>query len=563
MTPAKKTTSTTKAAVPAKAAAPAKTAAPAKARARKATPAQWTDQVPGEPHSLATSPDRDTAPLGAHVSVAGGTPQAALRSREIGASAAQIFTKQANRWAERDVDADEAAGFREAFAATAVRWTCAHDSYLINLASPDPALRARSIESFRAELRRCHALGLNALVSHPGNYMDERNAGIARNADAIIEALEAEPGPTRLLMELTAGQGTVLGGTFEEMVSLLERLPTSLRPRVGVCLDTAHIWAAGYDLATDYDGVWARFGDTLGFHELGCLHLNDSKAALGSHLDRHELIGEGTIGAEAFCRIMTDERLAHVPRIIETPKGDLPAATDSTMLSRLRGFALGAVATLALVALSGLATAAAPTFPGVSPRLHAQAPVSAPRTPERHVSVRNPRWAVTVDALAPTTWGDGNGIAPTVSGGLGAAFGLHWRRAVSSAVRLGFTGRVSTAALTLERGAESWSGGRQQQLDLAALMTWSVHRTVALEAALGAAVLGGPDDVVPFADASSLTPMAEVGLIVPLGNQTLARRPLALTARSQWLRVGGRRLDDPIREASFAQRLALGVRVGG
>ena len=108
---------------------------------------------------------------------------------------------------------------------------------------------------------------------------------------------------------------------------------------MGVCLDTAHIWAAGYDLVTDYDGVWARFGDILGFERLGCLHLNDSKAALGSHLDRHELIGEGTIGEEAFRRIMTDERLDHVPRIIETPKGDTPAATDARMLNLLRAFA--------------------------------------------------------------------------------------------------------------------------------------------------------------------------------------------------------------------------------
>jgi len=306
---------------------------------KKVTPAKWTDHEIGQPHPLATSPASDRAPLGAHVSVAGGTPEAALRVLEIGASAAQIFTKQANRWAEREVDTAEAHAFREAFARTPSRWICAHDSYLINLASPDPELRARSIESFRAELRRCHALGLDALVSHPGNFMDERSSGLSRNVDGIVQALELEPGPTRLLMELTAGQGTVLGGTFDEMAELLSRIPSSLASRVGVCLDTAHIWPAGYDLVNDYDGVWSRFGDTIGFETLGCLHLNDSKAALGSHLDRHELIGEGTIGADAFRRIMTDERLAHVPRIIETPKGDLPAAADARMLSLLRSFA--------------------------------------------------------------------------------------------------------------------------------------------------------------------------------------------------------------------------------
>lgn len=283
---------------------------------------------------------RDRGPLGAHVSVAGGTWEAAARATEISATAIQIFSKQPNRWVEREVADEEAARFRSAIAQTTVRWTCAHDSYLINLASPDAELRARSLASFCAELRRCDTLGLDALVSHPGNYIDDRESGIARNADAITAALEATPGSTRLLMELTAGQGTVLGSTFEEMASLLARIPAALRTRVGVCLDTAHVWAAGYDLVADYDGMWNRFGDTLGFDALGCLHLNDSKAKLGSHLDRHELIAEGAIGAEPFRRIMTDARLAHVPKILETPKGDAPAVTDGHMLFLLRQYAL-------------------------------------------------------------------------------------------------------------------------------------------------------------------------------------------------------------------------------
>lgn len=281
---------------------------------------------------------RDVAPLGAHVSIAGGTWEAAARAREISATGAQVFTKQANRWAEREIETEEAQRFRAAMAETHVRWICAHDSYLINLASPDADLRARSVDSFRAELRRCHALGLDAVVSHPGNFMDDRASGIARNAEGIVQALEAEVGSTKLLMELTAGQGTVLGSTFEEMADLLSRIPAPLRGRVGVCLDTAHVWAAGYDLVNDYDGVWQRFGDVIGFEQLGCLHLNDSKANLGSHLDRHELIGEGAIGGDVFHRIMTDARMAHVPRIIETPKGDTPAELDGRMLRTLRGF---------------------------------------------------------------------------------------------------------------------------------------------------------------------------------------------------------------------------------
>ena len=284
---------------------------------------------------------RDRGPLGAHVSVAGGTWESAARAREISATSSQIFTKQANRWIEREIELEEATRYGAAMKETTVQWTCAHDSYLINLASPDADLRARSLESFRAELRRCHALGLHALVSHPGNFIDDRASGLARNADAITAALEAEQGPTVLLMELTAGQGTVLGSTFDEMADLLSRIPAALRTRVGVCLDTAHVWAAGYDLVTDYDGVIAQFDDKIGLAQLGCLHLNDSKAKLGSHLDRHELIAEGTIGGDVFRRIMTDDRLATIPKVLETPKGDTPAETDGRMLRLLRSYAAG------------------------------------------------------------------------------------------------------------------------------------------------------------------------------------------------------------------------------
>jgi len=325
---------------------------PAKNTAKKATTqtAKTSTKKPASPKAPAIDapivvdagdPSKDRAPLGAHVSIAGGTWESAARAREISATGTQIFTKQANRWVERDVDADEASRYASAMRETVATWSCSHDSYLINLASPDVDLRARSIESFRAELRRCHALELDALVSHPGNFMDDRASGMARNADAITMALEAEHGPTRLLMELTAGQGTVLGSTFEEMAELLARIPAPLRTRVGVCLDTAHVWAAGYDLVTDYDGVIAKFDDIVGLERLGCLHLNDSKAKLASHLDRHELIGEGTIGGDVFRRIMTDDRLVTIPKIIETPKGDAPAATDGRMLRLLRSYAAG------------------------------------------------------------------------------------------------------------------------------------------------------------------------------------------------------------------------------
>jgi len=279
--------------------------------------------------------------LGAHTSIAGGTHEAPPRAKAIGATAMQIFTKMANRWAERECETPELEAFRAAVAATDLSALNAHDSYLINLASPDPVLRARSIESFVCELRRCEALGLGALVSHPGNFMDDRASGLARNADAIVEALSRVPGKVRLLLETTAGSGTALGATFEELAVIIARVPARMRRRVGVCIDTAHIFAAGYDIARDYDAVIARFDETLGLEQLGAMHLNDSKAPLGSRRDRHVLIGEGAIGELAFRRIMTDARLAEVPKLIETPKLDDAVKTDRRMLRRLRRFAAG------------------------------------------------------------------------------------------------------------------------------------------------------------------------------------------------------------------------------
>lgn len=276
--------------------------------------------------------------LGAHVSIAGGTHEAPPRARAIGATAMQLFTKQANRWAERSIENEEAGAFRGALGETEVAITCSHDSYLINLASPDPALRARSLESFVRELERCEALGIEYLVSHPGNFMDERESGIARNAEAIAAGLERAPGRTMLLMETTAGSGTVIGSTFEELAQLLSLIPAPLRTRVGVCADTAHIFAAGYDLVHDYDGVWARFDDVIGLDRLRVMHLNDSKVPFGSRKDRHELIAEGAIGEAPFRRIMTDERFANVAKVLETPKLDDAEATDRRMLERLRSY---------------------------------------------------------------------------------------------------------------------------------------------------------------------------------------------------------------------------------
>ena len=278
--------------------------------------------------------------LGAHVSIAGGTHEAPRRARAIGATAMQIFTKMANRWAERACEYDECSAFHAALQATRVRETVSHDSYLINLASPDGALRRQSIESFVAELARCDALGLTYLVSHPGNYIDDRSSGIRRNADAITEALSRVPGHTILCMEITSGSGTAIGSSFEDLAALIEAVPEPMRSRIGVCVDTCHAYSAGYDLVNEYEEVWRRFEDVLGRERLKVLHLNDSKTPFNSRRDRHELIGEGSLGERAFLQIMNDERVARVPKVIETPKGTDPTATDARMLARLRGYVL-------------------------------------------------------------------------------------------------------------------------------------------------------------------------------------------------------------------------------
>ncbi len=280
-----------------------------------------------------------TDELGAHVSTAGGVPRAPARAAELDAARMQVFTKQPNRWAEPELDEDAAAAFREERRRHAIAAVAAHDSYLINLASPDAALRARSLTSFLSELRRCVALGIEHLVTHPGNATDgDRQAALARNAEAIESALEEVGGGTQVLLETTAGAGSVLGASFEELAALRDRIRPELRDRVGICLDTCHVWAAGYDLAGDYDGVVARFDDVLGLETLRLFHLNDSVGALGSRRDRHAGIAEGALGETPFRRLVTDVRFLHVPKLLETPKGDDPVAADRRNLARLRRY---------------------------------------------------------------------------------------------------------------------------------------------------------------------------------------------------------------------------------
>jgi deoxyribonuclease-4 len=277
--------------------------------------------------------------LGAHVSTQGGVARAPARGVAIGATAIQIFTKTPNQWREPVLEDAAVAAFRAALASSGIRAVVSHDSYLINLASPDEALRDRSIAAFTGELTRCRALGIPWVVSHPGNYIDDRAAGLDRNARGYAECLAAVPGSVGVLIEGTAGAGTALGSTFEELRALRDALPAAVRRRVAFCLDTAHLQAVGYEVAAAPEGVWERFDREIGLDLLKCLHLNDSKAPAGSHRDRHQSIGEGTIGPEAFRSIMRNPRFARLIKIIETPKGDDPVRNDRRMLRRLRAYA--------------------------------------------------------------------------------------------------------------------------------------------------------------------------------------------------------------------------------
>ncbi len=279
-----------------------------------------------------------TDELGAHVSSAGGVQHAPERARAIDSVVLQLFTKQPSRWAEPTLDEATVEAFKEARVEHGISVAGAHDSYLINLSSPDPALWRRSQRSFEAELRRCAALELDFLVTHPGNATDgDIDEGLRRNARGVTESLERVEGPTQVLLELTAGSGTTVGASFENLRTIIDEIPASLRKRVGVCVDTCHAYSAGYDLVARYDEVWEHFHEIVGLPRLGLLHLNDSKHPFDSRKDRHEGIGEGTLGLEPFRRIVNDERLAGVPKVLETPKGDDVVIADLRNLGVLRG----------------------------------------------------------------------------------------------------------------------------------------------------------------------------------------------------------------------------------
>ena len=260
--------------------------------------------------------------LGAHVSVAGGLPRAVERAVLQGCEAFQIFTRNASRWTGRTLSPEEIREFRRRVEAAGQDPVVSHAGYLINLATRNPALRRQSLDAMGDELDRAEALGLLGVVVHPGASTGSTEAeGLESIASGLLELLgKRRRGKTLVILEHTAGQGTALGATFEHLATILTKMRG--HRRVGVCLDTCHLLASGYDIVTPdgYADTFRQFERTVGLDRLKVLHLNDSRKPRGSRVDRHEHIGQGCLGLDPFRRIVNDPRFAGLPMLLETPK---------------------------------------------------------------------------------------------------------------------------------------------------------------------------------------------------------------------------------------------------
>ncbi len=275
--------------------------------------------------------------LGAHMSIAGGVGNALLDGKKVDCDAIQIFTKSSRQWAAKPYTKEEIEQFKVNRKDTGISTVIAHDSYLLNLGSPDTALRNRSVGAFIDELERCETLGVSNLVAHPGAHVGAGElAGIKTIAKSLDEVHTACPGyNVKITLEITAGQGSNLGYRFEQIRSIIDATKQSERLRV--CFDTEHAFAAGYDIRTKdgYERTFTEFDAAIGIKLLAAFHLNDSKKDFNSRVDRHENIGKGFIGVEAFRLLMNDKRFWGLPMCLETPKGpDLKEDRENLTLLR-------------------------------------------------------------------------------------------------------------------------------------------------------------------------------------------------------------------------------------
>jgi len=275
--------------------------------------------------------------LGAHVSAAGGAHKIFQRGAELGCEALQLFTRAPSQWKAKPLGTEEIALFQAQRAAHGGLPVIAHDIYLNNLAAEDDKIRKRSILTMVEELERCHLLGVDGLVCHLGSHPGGPGPGIRRYASAIKTILRrTESTPTPILLETCAGQGNCLGHRLEHLAEVIRR--NDNHPRLGVCVDTCHIFVAGYDLRSrpQYEAFWESFDSLLGISRLRALHLNDSKKPLGSRVDRHDHIGEGEIGEATFAFLLSDPRFQGLPAVIETPELQTMAKVNIERLKSLR-----------------------------------------------------------------------------------------------------------------------------------------------------------------------------------------------------------------------------------
>ncbi|MFH5832451.1 deoxyribonuclease IV [Halalkalibaculum sp. DA384] len=260
--------------------------------------------------------------VGAHVSAAGGVENAPGRAEDIGAKAFALFTKNQRRWKSKPLSDENIAGFKEQVAALgfSMDYIIPHDSYLINLGHPEQDQLQKSRNAFLDEMKRCEQLGIKLLNFHPGSHLDKITPAecLQKNAESVNWVLDQTDGVTAVF-ENTAGQGTNMGFKFEQLAEMIDQVED--KERVGVCIDTCHAFAAGYDIRTreGLNKTFDEFDETVGLQYLKAMHLNDSKKELGSRVDRHESLGDGEIGVDAFRLIMQDERFDEIPLILETP----------------------------------------------------------------------------------------------------------------------------------------------------------------------------------------------------------------------------------------------------
>lgn len=278
--------------------------------------------------------------LGAHMSIAGGCYKAIDSGHAVGCQCVQLFTKNNNQWRAKELTVDDVARFRQSLEACEIEHTLVHNSYLINLASPDEELWRKSLDAYIVELQRAEQLGIPYLVMHPGSYTSSsEEAGLRRVVEALDEIHRQLPGlKVMTLLETTAGQGTNLGHRFEHLATILAGVAAP--ERVAVCVDTCHVFAAGYPISTeaDYQQTFKAIDTTFGIGQIRAFHLNDSQKGLGSRVDRHAHIGEGAIGLEGFRLLLADDRFTQIPMYLETPKGDRDGEElDVINLRTLRG----------------------------------------------------------------------------------------------------------------------------------------------------------------------------------------------------------------------------------